>query len=79
VLHVKALALGEVLGRVAPFDIRNPDQPIQLGIYHIVQATDIQVLNNFAYVTTYDRGLQIVDVSNPAQLRIHGSFTPVLP
>ena len=65
-------------GELYTFDIRNPDQPIQLGIYPIAQATDIQIRNTLAYVTVYDQGLYILDVSNPAQLLLRETYIPVL-
>jgi hypothetical protein len=65
-------------GELYTFDIRNPDQPVQLGIYHIAQATDIQIVNNLAYVTVYNQGVYILDVSNPAQLVLRERYTPVL-
>ncbi len=69
------IGYGELVG----FDIRNPEQPTRLGSYHMMQASDMQIRDNLAYVTVYDEGLHILDVSDPAQMLLRDTFTPVLP
>jgi hypothetical protein len=62
-------------GELYAFDTRNPDRPIEIGTYRIAQASDILVADTLAYVTTYNQGLQILDVGNPAHITLRGTYT----
>jgi hypothetical protein len=62
-------------GELYAFDTRNPDQPTEIGTYRIMQASDILVTDTLAYVTIYNQGLQILEVGNPAQITLRGTYT----
>jgi len=56
-------------------DISNPSQPFELGRIHTIDITsDIKISGSYAYVTSDNGGLVIVDISDPAAPTLAGSY-----
>ena len=61
-------------GKLLAVDIRSSSAPILVGSLDISKAMYVAVNNNFAYVVDETVGLKIIDISNPANLTLAGSF-----
>lgn len=53
--------------RLEILDITNPAAPVQLGTYYTPGATDVKIINSYAYLAlgTYDQGIGILNVTDP--------------
>lgn len=54
------------LGRLILLDISNPARPALLKIYGDLNARDIDISGNYAYLAAGADGLHVLDISNPA-------------
>lgn len=62
-------------GTLEVVDVSSPISPTLMGNLDLLdRIRDIQVVDNYAYVTIYDRGLQVVDVSNLISPTLVGSL-----
>lgn len=51
------------------YNITNPEDPIELDVYACTGCKDIILNGMVAYIITSDQGVQIIDISNPADLK----------
>jgi hypothetical protein len=65
-------AVGDTLDII---DISDPAKPVFKGNYDISSGYDVQVVDNYAYVTDYGSGLQIIDISNPTSPTLKGNYS----
>jgi len=75
-----AIQTGQAAGDMRIFDLTNPNQPVEVGVYFhpnvgqgFVESHDVYTRNDTAYVSYLEGGLVILDVtdrSNPQELAI---------
>jgi hypothetical protein len=53
-------------------DVSNPDDPQDVGFYDNGTTMDVAILDGYAYLAQEERGLHIVDVSDPSNPRRRG-------
>ncbi|MFX0174253.1 MAG: LVIVD repeat-containing protein [Candidatus Hodarchaeota archaeon] len=60
------------------YDISNPTQPAQLGHFSDMNTFvhSILIVDKYAYLSDYDDGLEIIDISDPMNLKIIGWYKP---
>jgi hypothetical protein len=46
-------------------DLSNPTSPSLRGTSYLMEGMNIQMMDNIAYVATWNRGLQVLDISDP--------------
>ena len=58
--------------RFAIYDVSDPTTPAELGNYMSGSPSDIQVVDELAYLASFGAGLQILNVANPAMITLAG-------
>ncbi len=62
--------------RLAVMDISSPTQPVSVTTLSLPSSTfDIEIQGTYAYLATYQAGLQIVDISNPIEPMLVGAYS----
>ncbi len=58
-------------------NVSDPFNPFEDGFYHVDWGEDISIQGNYAYVTSFHQGLLVLDISEPANPTLAGSFYEV--
>jgi Ca2+-binding RTX toxin-like protein len=61
-------------GGLQIIDISNPSNPTFKGNYDLGEASNVEVVGNYAYVTEGYGGLEIIDISNPSTPTFGGNY-----
>ena len=69
---------GNYDGSTPVFDVTNPAVPVRLGRYTTggSYVHDLSVSNGIAYLNAWEKGLLMVDFTNPAMPQLRGSWSP---
>ncbi|MFN9938135.1 MAG: hypothetical protein ACK56I_01565, partial [bacterium] len=61
-------------------DVSNPRLPVLQSSLELSGTTvNVAVSDNYAYLASYDKGVRIIDISNPSKPRLLGSYTTSSP
>ncbi len=64
--------------RLHVVDISDPKEPVEIGGFDPGWGSNIEVINDTAYISTWGQGLTILDVSNPSRPIKLGDFNEML-
>lgn len=52
--------------RFCSLDVQDPTNPISLANYSVTDGHDFEIKENVAYLSTWEYGIEVVDISNPS-------------
>lgn len=57
-------------------DVTNPQNPIERGVYYLDNGRSVAISGNVAYVADAERGILLIDISNPDAPTLLSTLTP---
>ena len=74
--YIYIVSLGNSFGQLTALDVSNPGFPVQVGNINIGSgANDVKVVGHYAYVVTFNASFHVIDVSDPANMFVTGTFS----